>query len=45
MLFLFHVGYADELGEGEGFGFNMNIPLPKEINDNDFLHALEKAIE
>lgn len=43
--FPFHVGYADELGEGEGFGFNMNIPLPKEINDNDFLHALEKAIE
>ncbi|GAB6077636.1 acetoin utilization protein AcuC [Hydrogenobaculum acidophilum] len=43
--FPFKVGYQDELGIGEGFGYNMNVPLPQDINDSEFIYALEKAME
>ncbi len=43
--FPFKVGYQNELGTGEGFGYNMNIPLPQDINDSEFVYALEKAME
>ena len=42
--FPFKRGYLEEIGEGKGKGFNLNIPLPKGVNDDEFLYALENAL-
>ncbi|RUM30343.1 MAG: acetoin utilization protein AcuC [Aquifex sp.] len=42
--FPFKKGYLEEIGEGKGKGFNLNIPLPKGVNDDEFLYALENAL-
>lgn len=43
--FPFKKGFLAEIGKGKGKGYNLNIPLPKGLNDNEFLYALEKALE
>lgn len=42
--FPFRKGYLEEIGKGKGKGFNLNIPLPKGVNDDEFLYALENAL-
>lgn len=41
----YFLGYADERGAGAGEGFNLNMPLPKSTTDNEFLAALEPALD
>lgn len=41
----FFWGYAGETGKGAGAGFNLNLPLDRGSGDNEFLQALEIAIE
>ena len=41
----FFWGYDCELGEGEGHGFNHNYPLPRGAGDDQFLAALELALD
>lgn len=41
----FFWGYADERGAGEGLGYNLNLPLPLGTGDDDYLDALDEAIE
>ncbi|MBT6117573.1 MAG: histone deacetylase family protein, partial [Rhodospirillaceae bacterium] len=41
----FFWGYAAERGAGEGLGRNLNIPLPRGTGDDDYLEALDGAIE
>ena len=43
--FPFNRGFLEEIGEGKGKGYNLNIPLPKGLNDDEFLYALERALE
>lgn len=38
-------GFADEVGEGEGEGFNLNFPLKEELNGDEYLVVLKKAIK
>jgi acetoin utilization deacetylase AcuC-like enzyme len=38
-------GKIDETGEGEGKGYTMNFPLPAGSGDNEFLSAVDIAIE
>lgn len=40
----YFLGYADERGSGAGEGANLNIPLDKGTNDQQFLAALETAL-
>jgi acetoin utilization deacetylase AcuC-like enzyme len=41
----FFTGYATETGRGAGAGANLNLPLAKGSGDDDFLAALETAID
>jgi acetoin utilization deacetylase AcuC-like enzyme len=41
----FFWGYASERGAGDGLGRNLNIPLPRGTGDEDYLQALDGAIE
>mgnify|MGYP000179075767 FL=1 len=41
----FFVGYAAERGTGRGLGYNLNIPLPKGTGDEDYLKALNRALD
>jgi acetoin utilization deacetylase AcuC-like enzyme/GNAT superfamily N-acetyltransferase len=38
-------GFAEERGEGEGNGFNINYPLKEQLNGDEYLAVLEKALE
>jgi acetoin utilization deacetylase AcuC-like enzyme len=37
-------GFSEEKGEGEGFGFNLNFPLKQQLNGEEYLRILEKAL-
>jgi acetoin utilization deacetylase AcuC-like enzyme len=37
-------GFAEEKGEGEGFGFNINYPMKEQLNGDEYLGVLEKAL-
>lgn len=41
----FFWGYAAERGAGEGLGRNLNIPLPRGTGDDEYMQALDGAIE
>ena len=41
----FFWGYANETGHGFGEGFNLNVPLPRGTGDDDYLQALNGALE
>ena len=44
-LYPFFLGYADEVGEGHGQGANFNQPLPAGTGDDEYLDALDRALE
>lgn len=44
-MYPFIVGYADEVGEGAGAGANLNLPLPAHTTDEQYLAALDRALE
>jgi len=39
------IGYADERGRGRGFGYHHNLPLPAGTGDDDYLTALDQALQ
>ena len=41
----YFLGRANEIGEGEGAGTNLNIPLPAGTSDDDYLAALDLALD
>ena len=41
----FFWGHASERGEGPGLGYNLNFPLPRGTRDDDYLAALDKALD
>jgi acetoin utilization deacetylase AcuC-like enzyme len=41
----FFWGYADEHGVADGEGFNLNVPLERGLGDDDYLAALDGALE
>lgn len=41
----FYWGSAEETGDDEGEGYNLNLPLPVGAGDNQWLKALDAAIE
>lgn len=41
----FFWGHPQERGEGEGLGANLNIALPRKTADEDYLKALDGALE
>jgi len=41
----FFWGYANETGKGEGQGYNLNLPLERGSGDEEFLSALDIAID
>jgi acetoin utilization deacetylase AcuC-like enzyme len=41
----YFLGRADETGEGDGAGENVNIPLPPGTTDNEYLAAVDRALE
>lgn len=41
----FFWGHAQERGEGRGLGFNLNLPLERGTGDEDYLRALDTALE
>jgi acetoin utilization deacetylase AcuC-like enzyme len=41
----YYLGHADETGEGAGAGANLNLPLPAGTGDDDYLAALDRALE
>jgi acetoin utilization deacetylase AcuC-like enzyme len=41
----FFLGRADEIGEGDGAGENLNIPLPAGASNEEYLVALDRALE
>jgi acetoin utilization deacetylase AcuC-like enzyme len=43
--FPFFFGYAGEKGEGSGEGYNLNLPLPRGSGLEDYLPALQRAVE
>jgi acetoin utilization deacetylase AcuC-like enzyme len=41
----YYTGYADETGTAAGLGTTLNVPLPAGVTDEDYLTALESALE
>jgi acetoin utilization deacetylase AcuC-like enzyme len=41
----YYTGYADETGTGSGLGTTLNLPLAAGITDDQYLEALEPALE
>ncbi len=41
----YNMGYGDETGSGRGAGCTLNIPLPELTTDDQYLEALERALE
>ena len=41
----FMCGYAHERGQGPGYGYNRNLPLARATGDDDYLAALDTAVE
>lgn len=41
----YFLGRADETGEGDGAGENLNIPLPAGATNDDYLAAIDRALE
>ncbi|HSG87171.1 MAG TPA: histone deacetylase family protein [Candidatus Limnocylindrales bacterium] len=39
------LGRADEVGEGEGRGANLNLPMPAATSNEQYLGALDRALE
>jgi acetoin utilization deacetylase AcuC-like enzyme len=41
----YYTGHADETGAGAGEGTNLNLPLPAGCDDEEYLRAVERALE
>ena len=41
----YFLGRADETGEGHGVGENLNLPLPPGTTDDEYLVAVDRALE
>ena len=41
----YHTGFADETGTGRGNGTTYNVPLPADVEDDDYLEALDRALD
>jgi len=41
----YFLGWEDETGEGDGAGANLNIPLPAGVSDEEYLAALDRALD
>jgi acetoin utilization deacetylase AcuC-like enzyme len=41
----YYAGYADETGAGEGLGFHRNFPLSAGIDNDEYLAALDGALD
>lgn len=41
----YFTGFADEMGEGSGYGYNLNVPLPEQLDVQDYLKHLRKALK
>ena len=41
----FFWGHASERGAGRGIGYNLNLPLPRKTGDDEYLKALDRALE
>jgi acetoin utilization deacetylase AcuC-like enzyme len=41
----YFAGFADETGAGEGRGATLNVPLPAGCTDEEYLAALDRALE
>jgi len=41
----FFWGHANERGEAAGLGYNLNLPLPRFSGNEEFLQALDKALD
>ncbi|MBZ0122904.1 MAG: histone deacetylase family protein [Roseovarius sp.] len=41
----FFWGHAQERGAGPGVGANLNLPLPRGTGDDEYLHALDRALD
>jgi acetoin utilization deacetylase AcuC-like enzyme len=41
----YFAGWANETGAGDGEGANLNIPLPAECTDDQYLAALDRALQ
>jgi acetoin utilization deacetylase AcuC-like enzyme len=41
----YFLGRADETGEGDGVGENLNIPLPAGATNDDYLAAVDRALD
>ncbi|MCC7119554.1 MAG: histone deacetylase family protein [Anaerolineales bacterium] len=39
-----YIGFADETGAGAGLGFHRNFPLPKDTREDEYLAALDSAL-
>jgi acetoin utilization deacetylase AcuC-like enzyme len=41
----FFLGHANETGEGHGVGENLNLPQPEGLSDEEFLVAVDRALD
>ena len=41
----YFTGFADEMGEGTGYGYNLNMPLPENLEPEEYLKHLNKALK
>jgi acetoin utilization deacetylase AcuC-like enzyme len=41
----YYTGYAEETGAGAGEGANLNLPLPVACSDEEYLRAVDRAVE
>jgi acetoin utilization deacetylase AcuC-like enzyme len=41
----YHTGYADETGAGRGSGATTNLPLATGVDDDEYLAALDRALD
>jgi acetoin utilization deacetylase AcuC-like enzyme len=44
-LYPYFLGYADEVGEGPGQGTNFNQPLPAGTGNDEYLEAIDRALD
>lgn len=41
----YHWGYRHEQGTGDGLGYNLNVPLRRDTGDDDYVKALDEALD
>jgi acetoin utilization deacetylase AcuC-like enzyme len=41
----YYCGFTHEVGHGAGEGFTLNLPLPLDVDETNYLRALDRALE